>query len=478
MKAADYYSLDAIGLAGLIAAGELSPLEVLEAAILRIEKLNPQYNAVVETLYDQARQDLKTLDPKAPFAGAPILVKDLHTLVAGSRLSHGCAFFKNHISSHDSDIVSRFRKAGFVIIGRSNTPEFGLNTSTEGRFHGPARNPWARDRSTGGSSGGAAAAVACGMVPLAHGTDSGGSIRVPASCCGLVGLKPSRGRIFAGLDKGEGWHDLFNSHILSRSVRDTAAVLGLLANNDGPAPYHAPSVLAPIYPREDGNDHKYKIAVLAVPPSGVDVAPDPLAALAHARGVCEQLGHEVEPIEITFDLKAYAEAFTLIISASVAATVIAEEKKTQRSASADDFEASVWNAVELGRNASAAELNAATATLHLIAQDVKQRLHPYDMVMSPTLATPPPLLGELDASAPDFAAFLGKVFAFAPFTSLFNATGQPAVSLPLFWGEHDLPIGVQFAAAQGEEAKLLDLAFSLEAEVNPLQWQQKLLEKI
>ena len=475
MQAEEYHGYDAIGLAELISTGELDPADVLEAAISRIETLNPKYNAVVEKLYDQARRDLANVDPEAPFAGVPILIKDLHTLVAGSRLTQGSAFLKDHVSSHDSDIVARFRKAGFIILGRTNTPEFGLNTTTEGRFHGPARNPWASDRSTGGSSGGAAAAVASGMVPVAHGTDSGGSIRVPASCCGLVGLKPSRGRIFAGLDKGEGWHDLFNSHILSRSVRDTAAILGLLANNDGPAPYHAPSLLAPIYPRQNKDAHKYKIAVMASPPSGVDIASDPLAALTHAQRLCEELGHSTVPLQISLDLKAYAEAFTLIISASVAATVMAEEKASNREAGAEDFEASVWSAIELGRKASAADLNAATATLHLLAQDVKKQLRPYDMVLSPTLATPPPLLGELDASEPDFAGFLGKVFAFAPFTSLFNATGQPAISLPLFWGEQGLPIGVQFAAAQGEEAKLLDLAFSLEAQANFSQQQEKLL---
>jgi amidase len=233
---ADYTSRDATALADLVRKGEVSPEELLDTAIARIERLNPHLNAVVETLYDAARRDIADGLPDGPFAGVPFLVKDLHTLVKGSRLSHGCRFFANHVSSHDSSIAAKARAAGLVIAGRTNSPEFGLNSTTESRFLGPARNPWNPEYSTGGSSGGSAAAVAAGMVPLSHATDSGGSIRIPASCCGLIGLKPTRGRVLAGLDVGEGWHDTFNAFAITRSVRDTARLLDCLKNGGEPAP--------------------------------------------------------------------------------------------------------------------------------------------------------------------------------------------------------------------------------------------------
>ncbi len=295
MREDEYAVLDATELAATIAAGSVAAETVLETAIARIERLNPQLNAVVERLYDQAREALSDADPTAPFHGVPTLIKDLHTHVAGSRLTHGSAFMTDHVCSHDSDIVSRLRRAGLGILGRSNTPEFGINTTTEGRFHGSGVNPWNHARTPGGSSGGSAAAVAAGMVPVAHATDSGGSIRVPASCCGLVGLKPSRGRVFAGLDAGEGWHDLFNAFVVTRSARDAAGLLDCLANRRDPAPYRAEPFVGS-YRNLSGRDPgALSIGVLDLTQSAVPVDRECRLAIELTEKACEAAGHHLEP---------------------------------------------------------------------------------------------------------------------------------------------------------------------------------------
>lgn len=467
MQLAEYVRYDALGLAGLIREGNVSAQEVLTAAIAQIGNLNPLYNAVVETLFDQARRDIDILDPSAPFYGVPYLIKDLHTHVKGSHLTQGCRFLKGNVSPRDSDLVRRLRKAGFVIVGRSNTPEFGLNTTTEPEMFGPSRNPWNRAYSTGGSSGGSAAAVMSGMVPAAHATDSGGSIRIPASCCGLVGLKPTRGRILAGLDYGEGWHDMFTAHTVTRSVRDSAAILLATWNKTGPAPYRCSD---PLPETVEGLTRpvreRLKIGVLATPPSGVAVDPECQQALGRAELLCRDLGHDCQPIELTYDTRACGQAFTLILSAKVAAAIDFHEMESGRKATPGHFESAVWHCVERGRQASASDLNRATALIHLIGQDIADQVAALDLVMSPTVARPPMPIGELVPDGDDISAFLARVFEFAPFTSMFNVTGQPAISLPLYWSKAGLPIGIQFAAPHGREDILLRLATDLERVVD------------
>jgi Asp-tRNA(Asn)/Glu-tRNA(Gln) amidotransferase A subunit family amidase len=457
----DYLSRDAMGLAALVQSGEVAAEAVLTAAMGRISALNPAINAVVETLYDTIENQLAALDRNAPFAGVPYLIKDLHTLVRGSALTQASRFLAGHRSSHDSDLVARLRKAGFILLGRTNSPEFGLNATTEPRLFGATRNPWDLSRSPGGSSGGAAAAVASGMVPAAHATDSGGSTRIPAAACGLVGLKPSRGRNFAGLDTGEGWSDLFNAHAVTRSVRDCAAILDATWNREAPAPYRAPD-LPPLLDVRASPPKALRIGVMAKPPSGVPVDAAYLTALDDVVSLLRDLGHTVTPFRYALDGAAYARAFTLILSSSVAATVSAHEEATGRRAEPEDFEPAVWSAIMLARSTSSDQLNRAVAELHLQAGGVVSQMRDLDLLLTPTLARPAPLLGELSTDAEDFGDFLARVFSFAPFTSIWNGAGLPAISLPLAWTDGNLPLGFQFVAHYGREDILLSLAAALE----------------
>ncbi len=478
MQSQDYFNQDATGLAGLIKTGQVSALEALDNAISQIEKLNPVYNAVVECCYDQARADIAAMNRSAPFAGVPYLIKDLHTHVAGTHLTQGCRFFRGNLSHRDSDLVQRLRRAGFIIVGRTNSPEFGLNITTEPVLFGATRNPWDIARSPGGSSGGSAAAVLAGMVPAAHATDSGGSIRIPASCCGLVGMKPSRGRIFAGLDYGEGWHDMFTAHAITKSVRDSAAILLATCNRFDPAPYRCPNALPEEIEQLLTPPRHLRIGVLAKPPSGVPVSDTCIEALNEAGQLCLAMGHSLEPLEISYETAAYGQAFTLILSAKVAAAVDLYEIETGTKATASDFENAVWHCVEMGRNASAAELNRATALIHLTAQEICRQTAHVDVVMSPTLSRPLIPLGELIPEGDDISEFLARVFEFAPFTSMFNATGQPAVSLPLGWSPEGLPVGIQFAAPYGREDLLFGLAAAFEQSVPWQKRYQPLWEKM
>jgi amidase len=475
---ADYTSRDATALAKLVRRGEVSPQELLDAAIARIERLNPRLNAVVETLFDAARRDIADGLPDGPFAGVPFLVKDLHTLVKGSRLSHGCAFFAGHVSSHDSSIVAKARAAGLVIAGRTNSPEFGLNTTTESRFLGPARNPWNPEHSTGGSSGGSAATVASGMVPLSHATDSGGSIRIPASCCGLIGLKPTRGRVLAGLDIGEGWHDTFNAFAITRSVRDTARLLDCLKNGDEAAPYYPPYHDMSFSMMAEAPARPLRIGILETPPNGAVVDPEVRDALDGTRKLLEDLGHLTETVTLAYETGPAAEAFLKVICSSVASTVDYHEKHTGTEARPEDFEASVWSALRIGRQISGGELNAAIACIHLTGAEILRQLGSFDAVLSPTVAKPPLPLGQLDAGEPDIKTFLAKVFAFAPFTSFYNISGQPAVSLPAAWSPKGLPIGMQFSARPGREDVLIRLAAQLEAALDWRKQQTALIARL
>lgn len=475
---ADYTSRDATALAALVRNREVSAQELLDTAIARIEHLNPRLNAVVETLYDAARRDIANGLPDGSFTGVPFLVKDLHTLVRGSRLSHGCAFFAGHASSHDSSVVTKARSAGLVIAGRTNSPEFGLNTTTESRFLGAARNPWNPERSTGGSSGGSAAAVASGMVPLAHATDSGGSIRIPASCCGLIGLKPTRGRVLAGLDTGEGWHDTFNAFAITRSVRDTASLLDCLKNGDEPAPYYPPYHDMSFSRIPDAPPRSLRIGILEAPPNGVAVDPDVRDALDGTRKLLEDLGHVTETASLAFETGQAAEAFLKVICSSVASTVDYHERQTGSVARDEHFEASVWSALKIGRQISGGELNAAIACIHMTGREISSQLAGFDAALSPTVAKPPLPLGELDAGEADIKTFLAKVFAFAPFTSFYNISGQPAISLPAAWSPEGLPIGMQFSAKPGREDVLIRLAAQLESALDWSKAQTALMSSL
>lgn len=470
MEESEYVSRDATALAQLVRAGEVSPAEILEAAIARIDRLNPRLGAIVEKLYDAARADIAAGLPDGTLRGVPFAIKDLHTLVKGSRLTHGSAFFADHISDHDSALVTRARAAGLVVLGRTNTPEFGLNSTTEPAFLGPARNPWQEEHSAGGSSGGSAVAVSSGMLPMAHATDSGGSCRIPAACCGVIGLKPTRGRVLAGLDVGEGWHDTFHAFAITRSVRDTALLLDALKNVDQPAPCYAPGPPVRYAELLESEPAPLRIGVVRRPASGVPVSPAVLDALEQTATLLRGLGHSLEPLELSFDTTAVAKGFTSMLASSVAATVAHREAHTGRRAEPSQFEATVWDALQIGRTMRAGELNAAIAAVHLAAAQILGQTRAFDIVLSPTVASEPLRLGTLSAASGDLSSFLPRVFSFAPFTSLYNVTGQPAISLPIAESANGLPIGMQFAAAPGREDLLIRLAAQLE---RSCQWHRR-----
>ena len=454
----DYIRHDAVGLAALVRHGEVSAAELVEAAILRAEQVNPQINAVVERLYETARRQAR--GPIAgPFAGVPWAVKDLYHAVAGARLTHGSRAYRDHVAGGDAELVGRFRAAGLIILCTSTSPEFGLSVTTESVLHGPTRNPWNLLRSSGGSSGGAAALVAAGVMPAAHATDGGGSIRTPASCCGLVGLKVSRGRTPVGLTRTEGWNGLSVSHALTRSVRDTAALLDATHGPPLGARYVAPPPDGSFAAAVEREPRPLRIALQTEPANGQPIHRDCRAAVEEAARLCEQLGHRVEPAKPP--LEELSSHLLNVISVHTAATVDERSAELGRALAADELETVTRAFAEQGRRVSALQLAAADATFMRAALAMARFQQDYDVILSPSLAAPPALLGTMSLDLP-LPQFVQAVVPYSPFSAVYNMTGQPAISLPLHWNEEGLPIGVQFAARIGEESLLLQLAGQLE----------------
>jgi Asp-tRNA(Asn)/Glu-tRNA(Gln) amidotransferase A subunit family amidase len=314
----DYRKYDGLGLADLVRRKEVKPEELLEAAIARIEAIDPGLNAVVTKMYDQAKRAIVTGLPDGPFKGVPFLLKDLGAAYAGVRLTMGCKLLANYVPDYDNELVKRYKNAGLVCVGRTNTPEFGLNISTESVLLGPARNPWDTERSTGGSSGGAAAAVAARMVPIAHGSDGGGSIRIPSSSCGVFGMKPSRGRMPTGPEMGEAWEGFATNHAVSISVRDNAALLDATSAPEVGAPYGIPAPARPFLKEVGASPGKLRIAYFSK--GAADFThPDCIAAVEDAAKLCQNFGHAVEKAAPEIDYKALNDAFGLIVAGHVAA---------------------------------------------------------------------------------------------------------------------------------------------------------------
>jgi amidase len=466
----DYESYDAIGLAQLVRRGEVTPMELLDAAIERVEARNPAINAVVTRMYDDARRSIQAGLPEGPFKGVPFLLKDLGVYYKGIPTSHGSRLFAGFVPDHDSTLVERYRRAGLVLFGKTNTPEFGLTVTTESRLFGPCRNPWDLERTSGGSSGGAAAAVAAGMVPAAHGSDGGGSIRIPASCCGLFGLKPTRGRVPMGPDVGEGWNGMSVNHAITRSVRDSAALLDVVAGPASGDPYWAPPATRPFLEEVGKDPGLLRIALTTTPPSGAAVDPVCITATRAVGTWCEALGHKVEEASPPVDYDEFKPAVIAIINANVRAMLEIRAKQTGREARPGDVERISWLAAEDGKNATAASYVQAVRTIHRAGRRVVPFFDKYDMLLSPVLLKPPVLLGFLDMMAEDHRHYMKNLYSFFGFTNLFNATGQPSMSVPLYWTEDDLPIGLQFSARFGDEALLLRLAAQLE-EAHP--WKNR-----
>nr|APC60439.1 Ami [Parvibaculum lavamentivorans] len=442
--------LDATAQAELVRKGELTALELVEAGISRIEQVNPQVNAVVETFYDRAREAAKGKLPEGPFTGVPNLVKDLDNL-KGTRATSGSRFLAQNISPETDPIIAGKEKSGFVMVGKSNTPEFGLLGTTESLLLGACNNPWNLAHSPGGSSGGAAAAVASGMVPVAHATDGGGSIRIPASCCGVFGLKPSRGRIYLGERQLPG--DIGFQHCVSRSVRDSATLLSLteLTGKD--------AVLPPVGRVEGPGKKRLRIAFGTMDYKGREPAPDVKAALEDVAQLCADLGHEIVPAQNRIDGPAFEDAF-LAAWASGPAELVALVKQMGLDPEAV-LEPWTLGLAELFNSKPAGTLEKSLAHFAKVTAQTEAFMADYDVWLTPVLATVPPKTGEQAPTVP-FDTLYERVFNYVTYTPLHNVVGTPAMSVPLSWNKAGLPIGSQFAALPGQEKVLLELAFELE----------------
>jgi amidase len=461
--------LDATAQAELVRRGDASPRELVDAAIMRIERHNPELGAVIIPLFEQARA---TADDAAhgPFRGVPILIKDILATVGGVLYTAGLKPLReaNYVSPHDSYLVAALRRAGFVIVGKTNTSEFGIVPTAEPPAWPPSRNPYDIKRSTGGSSGGSAAAVASGMVPVAHANDGGGSIRIPASCCGLFGLKPSRGRISFAPDYGDINGGLVNEHVVARSVRDSAAILDLLAGMQPGDPYTAPAQLGPYAAELVVPPGKLKIgfATRRITPQGefIESHPDCIAAVQHTAKLLESLGHHVEPAEIeaTRD-PGWVPNFLAVWAVGVAHDLDWASSVLGRPVESHEVEPLTWGLGELGRLVTGPAYVNAWSWMRTAARRMASYYERYDLWLTPTIAEPPPPLGTFKSPPDDILAGIFRAGDFAPFTLLFNATGQPAASLPLYRNAAGLPIGVQLVAAYGREDLLFRIAAQLEA---------------
>jgi amidase len=468
---AELAALDATAQAELVRTGELSPAELVDAAIARIERLNPQLNAVIGDRFERAREEATEADvplPEGPFRGVPFLVKDLTLMMEGEPYHGGARFLQRlgYVATHDTYLARRFRAAGFVTLGRTNTPEWGSTITTEPEIYGPTRNPWNLDHSTGGSSGGSAAAVAAGLVPVAHANDGGGSIRIPASECGLFGLKPSRGRVSHGPDHGEGWMGATIEGCVSRSVRDSAAVLDAISGAMPGDPYVAPPPARPFLAEVGADPGHLRIGVLTHPPTpGVANHPECEVAVRGAADLLHGLGHHVEeafPPALVDE--SFSFRFTSIVAVATAADVAAWEGELGITIGEDDLEADNLTLAAMGREISGPDYLAAVDWMHSWSRRVVQWWEPedgsggFDLLLTPTLAGPPPPLGYL--SGPEGTA---RMFGLLQYTAQFNITGQPACSLPLHWSADGLPVGVQLVGAPWREDLLLRVAAQLEA---------------
>ena len=457
----DYEAHDATGLAELIRANEVSPEELLDAAIERVEQQNPLINAVVYPFYDGARQAIADGLPDGPFQGVPFLLKDLGTPLTGLQMSSGSGLFAEYIPDHNSALVDRYLAAGLVIFGRSTSPEFGLTTTTESRVHGQTHNPWNLAHTAGGSSGGAAASVAAGILPMANASDGGGSIRVPASCCGLFGLKPTRARTPSGPDVGEGWGGMSTVHAITRSVRDSAALLDATAGPDLGAPYWAERPQTTFASQVGADPGRLRIAFQTQTFNGSEADPACVAAVAEVARLCADLGHEVEEATLEVDREALGQATPVIVAANTRALVEDRAAQIGRDFSEDDLEIATY-AMVTREDASAAAYARATRTVHAAGRRVATFLDHYDCLLTPTMAVPPLELGRLSLDNPDQDAYVADLLRTIGYTSLFNVSGNPAMSVPRVWNDAGLPIGTQFVGRYGDEATLLRLAAQLE----------------
>jgi len=449
-KSEDLTYLDATALAELVRKKEVKPIELVEAAIERIERVNPILNAVVTPMYDYAREQASGLMPDGPFAGVPFLLKDFLAECGGVRFTEGTAFLRDYVPDEDSELVKRYKGAGLIIVGKTNTPELAIGITTEPRLFGPTHNPWDTDRTPGGSSGGSGAAVAAGVVPMAHGNDAGGSIRVPASCCGVFGFKPTRARNPLGPHYG----DIFTGLAV--------ALLDATAGPDLGDPYWAPPPERPFVQEVGAQPGRLRIALSSQTPLGKEVHPDCVAAVRDAAALCEELGHDVVEAAPAFDGELAWQSFTTVLCAGFAWAIDDWGRRTGRTPTSEFFEPFVWSFTQRGRELSAPDYLLALQDLQKLTRDIARFFVDYDIWLTPTLGEPPVPLGTFKFSMEDPFELRRRMAAFAPFTYISNATGQPAMSVPLSWNSEDLPVGTHFVGRFGHEATLFRLAAQLE----------------
>jgi amidase len=459
---ADYEQYDALGLADLVRQRQVTPLELLEAAIERVEARNPAVNAVVLKLYDLARRTIASGLPDGPFAGVPYLMKDLTASIAGVPMTRGSRFFADTPpATADSEHVTRLKRAGLVIFGRTSTCEMGLSLTCEPQLYGPTRNPWDRTRISGGSSGGAAAAVGARILPMAHASDGFGSIRAPAACCGVVGLKPTRARNTFSPFAGEGLGGLSTEHAITLTVRDCAALLDATAGLGPGDPYAAPPPARPYLQEVGAAPGALRIARTAKAPNGASVEAESLKALSEAAKLCADLGHHVEQADPHVDGPAIIPTFLTLATANTAVN-LASHPTAGRFALEDEVERVTWLTGQRGLAVTAADYVRATQTAHRLGRQMAAFHQRYDVLLTPGLATMPVKLGWIDMMLDDFDEYWRRVFAFSPFTVWFNITGQPAMVLPLGRSADGRPVAVQLVGRFGDEATLFRLAAQLE----------------
>ena len=478
----EYLSHDATELGRLVHAGEVTGPELLEIALARIAAFNPKVNAVVRLMVDDAERDARR-EPEGPFAGVPFLAKDLTTMYVGHPTSGGSRYLAGHPAGWSSELAQRIRASGACVVGKTNTPEWGLLPVTESELWGACLNPWDTERSAGGSSGGSAAAVATGMVPMAGGGDGGGSIRIPASCCGLFGLKPTRGRTPTGPKRGQLWRGAAVEHVITRSVRDSATMLHATHGPDVGAPF----VIAP--PERSFTDEptmepgRLRIAWTTTPAVPTDVHPDCVAAVHDAVALLEELGHEVVEDHVTIAGRPFTKSFLTIIAGELGADLADAAALLGRRPRRTELEAATWALALVANALSAKEYASALRTMEIIGRDVGAFFERYDVILTPTVSMPPPPIGAIGTSRRDKAllGILGRfgsgrlikaagmldeaartALDFIPWTPIYNATGHPAMSVPLWWNTANLPIGVHFVGRFGDEATLFRLAGQLE----------------
>jgi len=483
MAFAEYGCFDALGLAELVRSGQASPAELLDEALARTAQVNPKINAVIHLMEGRAREAIAAGLPEGPFRGVPFLIKDLITAYAGEPMRNGSRLFKDFVPPEDEELTRRYKAAGLVIFGKTNTPELGVSNVTEPELFGPTRNPWDLERTSSGSSGGSAAAVAARIVPAANANDGGGSIRTPASNCALVGLKPSRGRNPTGPQTPDIWWGFIGEHVVTRTVRDCAALLDATAGEYPQQLMRLPPPPRPFLDETRREPGRMRIAFSYDPGLGKTLHAENRRALEATTACLDRLGHEVVEVHLPLPPESFVESYASLVSADVAATLRMAGQLVGRAATSDDVELATWILAKMGEAQSAADVATAMWTMQIFSRQWLGWSSSFDVLLTPTVGVPPLPIGayklstlqrqglKLLAALPAGALLsqrdkvveaFAPVFEAAPYTMVANVTGQPSMSLPLHWTEDGLPMGMLFTARTGDEATLFRLAAQLE----------------